>query len=119
MLDARTQRRQQLRANGYMPLPLFGKAPPLKDWQKLTLISRDMITLWSKVWPDAINTGVLTRYMPALDIDILNEEAARAIEELTREKYRKGDGFSCASDNRRNARSCFVRSHRSARSLPT
>ena len=48
MLEARTQRRHQLRANGYMPLPLFGKAPPLKEWQKLTVISRDMITLWEQ-----------------------------------------------------------------------
>jgi hypothetical protein len=31
MLEARTQPRHQLRANGYMPLPLFGKAPPLKE----------------------------------------------------------------------------------------
>ena len=30
MLEARTQRRQQLRANGYMPLPLFGKVPRLR-----------------------------------------------------------------------------------------
>jgi Bifunctional DNA primase/polymerase, N-terminal len=92
-LDARTQRRQQLRANGYMPLPLFGKAPPLKEWQKLTVISRDMITLWSKVWPDAINTGCLTRSMPTLDLDILNEEAARAIEELTRERFEERGWF--------------------------
>jgi Bifunctional DNA primase/polymerase, N-terminal len=87
MLDARSERRQQLRANGYMPLPLFGKVPPLKEWQKLTVISRGMIALWEKVWPDAINTGCLTRAMPALDIDIRNEEAARAIEDLTRERF--------------------------------
>jgi hypothetical protein len=93
MLEARTQRRHQLRANGYMPLPLFGKAPPLKEWQKLTVISRDMITLWGKVWPDAVNTGCLTRLMPALDIDILNEEAARAIEELTRERFEERGWF--------------------------
>jgi Bifunctional DNA primase/polymerase, N-terminal len=87
------RRRQQLRANGYMPLPLFGKAPPLKEWQKLTVISHDMITLWSKVWPDASNTGCLTRYMPALDLDILNEEAARAIEDLVRERFEERGWF--------------------------
>jgi hypothetical protein len=60
MLEARSERRQQLRTRGYMPIPLFGKVPPLKEWQKLTVISRDMIALWNKVWPDAINTGCLT-----------------------------------------------------------
>ena len=81
MTDAIMHRRLQLRAHGYMPLPLFGKVPPLKEWQKLTVISRDMITLWEKVWPDAINTGCLTRTMPALDIDVRNEEAAVCEEE--------------------------------------
>jgi hypothetical protein len=82
MAEARTQRRQQLRARGYMPIPLFGKVPPMKSWQELAVISRDMIELWGKVWPDAVNTGVLTRYTPTLDLDILNEEAARACELL-------------------------------------
>jgi hypothetical protein len=87
MLEARSKRRLQLRTRGYMPIPVFGKAPPLKEWQKLTVISRDMIALWNKVWPDAINTGCLTRLMPALDLDILNEAAARAIEDLARERF--------------------------------
>jgi hypothetical protein len=87
MLEARCERRQQLRARGYMPIPLFGKVPPLKEWQKLTVISRDMIALWNKVWPRAENTGVLTRYTPTLDLDILNEEAARACEEFVGERF--------------------------------
>jgi hypothetical protein len=82
-----SERRQQLRANGYLPIPLFGKVPPLKEWQNYTVISRDMIELWNKVWPDSVNTGVLTRLNPALDIDILNEEAARAVEDLVRERF--------------------------------
>src|SRR5262249_61406682 len=53
-------RRQHLRLTGYLPIPLYGKAPVLKEWQKLTVISRDMIELWAKVWPDAHNTGALT-----------------------------------------------------------
>jgi hypothetical protein len=87
MLEARSERRQQLRARGYMPIPLFGKVPPLKEWQKLSVISRDMINLWNKVWPDADNTGILTRNTPALDIDIRNEAAARAVEDLVRERF--------------------------------
>jgi hypothetical protein len=36
--------------------------------------------------PDATNTGALTHNMPAFDIDILNEAASRAVEELARER---------------------------------
>jgi hypothetical protein len=39
------------------------------------------------MWPDSINTGVLTFDMPTLDADILNEEAARAIEDHVRERF--------------------------------
>jgi hypothetical protein len=46
-----------------------------------------MIRLWTELWPDATNTGILCRTTPALDIDIYNEEAARAVEDLVREKY--------------------------------
>jgi hypothetical protein len=93
MLEARTQRRHQLRANGYQPLPLFGKTPAPKEWQKVERVSSEMITIWAKTWPDASNTGCLTRLMPALDIDILDEEAARAVEELTRERFEEAGWF--------------------------
>jgi Bifunctional DNA primase/polymerase, N-terminal len=86
-------RRLQLRAHGYLPIPLFGKVPPLKQWQNYTVISRDMIELWNKVWPDAINTGILTRLTPALDIDIRNEEAARAVENLARDRFEERGWF--------------------------
>jgi hypothetical protein len=80
-------RRQQLRLNGYLPLPLYGKAPVLKEWQKLTVISHAMIELWDKIFPDAHNTGCLTRWMPTLDLDIFCEPATIAIEELVREHF--------------------------------
>ena len=82
MFAARIERRLQLRARGFMPIPLHGKIPPMKAWQQITVISADMLRLWGISWPDAVNTGVLTRYTPALDLDILNEEAARACEML-------------------------------------
>ena len=43
--------------------------------------------MWARTWPDAINTGILTRITPTLDADILDEDAARAIEDLVREHY--------------------------------
>src|SRR5262245_56782017 len=73
---------------GYTPIPLYGKEPPpygknnkakgLAGWPQLGDVSSEQIQMWARTWQDAINTGVLTRTTPTLDIDILNEEAARA-----------------------------------------
>jgi hypothetical protein len=92
--------RYQLRAAGFCPIPLYGKEPPIKnkkrqnnryrglaDWEQLTEVTREQIDMWSKVWPDALNTGALTRLMPTLDLDILNEDAVRTIESHVREHY--------------------------------
>ena len=74
--DVLAKRAKLLRA-GYAPLPLHGKIPPLKRWQKIESISYEQIEMWGRTWPDAINTGVLTRTTPTLDADILDEAAAR------------------------------------------
>ena len=96
MTDAQTLR-HQLRAAGYCPIPLYGKAPPqygknnkrkgLSGWEQLQDVTAEMIDMWAKTWPDSVNTGALTRTMPTLDLDILNEEAVRAVEGLVREHY--------------------------------
>jgi putative DNA primase/helicase len=89
--------RLALAAAGFIPIPLFGKAPPtfgknnsrkgLSGWQKLDTVTDEMLALWERTWPDAVNTGILTRTTPALDLDILNEEAARAAEDLVRRRF--------------------------------
>jgi hypothetical protein len=99
MTDAQALR-HQLRAAGFCPIPLYGKEPPiygknnkrkgLKRWQELGDVTPEQIDLWSTTWPDAINTGALCRLMPTLDIDILNEDAVRAIEDHVREHYEEG-----------------------------
>jgi hypothetical protein len=96
MTDAQA-RRHQLRNGGYCPIPLFGKEPPiygknnkkkgLKRWQELGDVTAEQIDLWTKVWPDSINTGCLCRFMPTLDLDILSEDAVRALVEHVREQY--------------------------------
>jgi len=96
MTDAQTLR-HQLRAAGYCPIPLYGKEPPrygknnpkkgLAGWQTLTDVTAEQIDMWSKMWPDADNTGCLTRLMPTLDGDILDEAAAKACQEFVRERY--------------------------------
>jgi hypothetical protein len=85
--------------NGYTPLPLFGKEPPqfakhrrgLAGWQYLANVTSSQILMWQRIWPDALNTGILTAPTPALDIDIMNENAAIDTEELVRERF-EGSG---------------------------
>ena len=83
-----TELRLQLRAAGYSPLPLNGKAPSsVKGWQAKFDATHDEIRLWERLYPYDTNTGVLTKFTPALDIDILNPEAAEEIEALARERF--------------------------------
>jgi len=88
MEDARqtdtTALRLRLVRAGFVPLPLHGKIPPNKKWGKTDNVTPEMLAMWAKTWPDAGNTGALTRAMPTLDVDITNEEAARAIEDHVR-----------------------------------
>jgi hypothetical protein len=100
MTNAQTLR-HQLRTAGYCPIPLYGKEPPiynakkknnrhrrgLGEWQLLTDVTAEQIDMWGKTWPDADNTGVLTFNMPVVDIDILHEEAAHAVEDHVRERF--------------------------------
>ena len=79
--------RLQLLASGFAPLPLAGKIPALDAWQKRTETSTGDIDIWTKVFPQATNTGYLTYNTPTLDIDIRNPEAATAIEDLVRSRF--------------------------------
>jgi len=95
MTDAQAYR-HRLREAGYCPIPLYGKAPPqygknnqrkgLRQWQTLHEVTAEMVDMYSKTWPDAENTGALTRTMPTLDIDILNADAVRACVDYVREQ---------------------------------
>jgi hypothetical protein len=78
--------RQQLLRNGYDPLPLSGKAPPMNGWQNKHA-NRDEIDLWSTMYAGCGNTGILTARVPTLDIDILDEDAAMAVEDLARAHF--------------------------------
>ncbi|MHC2839807.1 bifunctional DNA primase/polymerase [Bradyrhizobium diazoefficiens] len=80
-----TDVRMQLRRNGFDPIPVIGKRPPLDEWQKRTETSAGDIEMWAKLYPDARNTGILTRHAPTLDIDILDPDAADAVEGKVRE----------------------------------
>lgn len=79
--------------NGFVPTPLHGKVPVLKEWQKKTSTNRDEIALWGRLYPTATNTGALTQKAPTIDIDITIEPAAVAIEELAREEFEERGTF--------------------------
>jgi hypothetical protein len=79
--------RQALVDHGYVPIPVKGKIPPFKKWQNVDNVSSAMLAAWDKNWPAATNTGILTKFTPTLDADILNEPAAVAIEDLVRERF--------------------------------
>src|SRR5262245_38658107 len=107
------ERRKQLLHAGYVPTPVGGKRGVLKAWQKKIETNDAEIDLWSELYPDAKSTGLLTRLMPALDLDILDQDAAEACEALARDGLKRRDIFSCALVSRRSARLYFAPTSRS------
>jgi len=85
--------RHRLMLAGYSPVPVSGKAPPLETWQTKHTTNDDELRLWDRDLPHARSTGVLTRLTPALDIDILSEDAAEAVEALARERFEERGYF--------------------------
>ena len=79
--------RRALLRNGYSPIPVNGKAPPMNGWEKKFQTNNAEIDLWSKTWPTATNTGILTQRTPAVDIDIMVPAAAEAIEQIARNTF--------------------------------
>jgi hypothetical protein len=81
--DGLTAQRVRLRDAGFAPIPVRGKKPPFLEWQKRTGVTDAEIEAWRKYK----GTGLLTRLMPTLDVDIYNPEAAKEVEELVRERF--------------------------------
>ncbi len=82
--------RRRVLAAGFNPIPLAGKLPVLKAWQKHDGVSDLEISTWSTRYPLATNTGILTATAPALDIDILDPDAAAAVEALVKARFEDG-----------------------------
>ncbi len=85
--------RKQLQRTGFSPLPLVGKRPVQNEWQKFADPSESEIDLWPRIYPAAENTGILTKFAPALDIDILDHDAAAAVERLVRDRFEEMGAF--------------------------
>jgi hypothetical protein len=78
---------------GFTPVACIGKAPVKKAWQALHEPTEFDIKFWTQTAPAALNTGILARLAPALDIDICDPEAAAAIEALARERFEESGYF--------------------------
>jgi hypothetical protein len=87
-----TEVRLQMWRNGYAPVPLAGKRCYLTGWETKTGAGMSEIGSWASVRPDWSNTGALTRMMPTLDLDLLNQEAACIAEDIVRRRY-EGHGL--------------------------
>ena len=83
-----TDDRLRLLANGYLPLPLQGKRPDCrKEWQKGLSLNEGYVRAWERDFPQADNTGILARYTPCLDLDVLDEECVEAMEAHVRDNW--------------------------------
>jgi hypothetical protein len=85
--DRLTELRLRLHDAGFSPIPCQGKKPAPSCWEQKIDTTADEIALWSQVFQYADNTGILTKATPAADIDIVNPEAAEAVEALARERF--------------------------------
>ena len=70
-LDRATVYRKKLLAAGYLPIPVNGKAPPIQGWSDIQATD-GLIDRWADQYPSATNTGIITAYTPAIDIDVLD-----------------------------------------------
>src|SRR5262249_29680051 len=88
-----TALRLRLRRNGFHLVPLEGKVPYIKGWQEKFLTTNDNeIRLWPRIYHLASNTGVLAKFTPGIEDDIMIEPAAVAVEMLAREFFEeRGD----------------------------
>jgi hypothetical protein len=78
--------RLKLLENGLDPVIVSGKVPVMNGWPLLPLTA-ESLREWTYQYPSAINTGTRAKNTPALDIDIMHQEAAEAVEALARQHF--------------------------------
>jgi len=78
-LDKAHAHRLALLAGGYVPIPVNGKRPTNANWQNDVAPSESEIVSWKAICRDAFNTGILTKWTPAIDIDVTDNIVANAI----------------------------------------
>jgi Bifunctional DNA primase/polymerase, N-terminal len=65
-------------ANGYEPIPVAGKRPLIDFWQSRA-VNEEVVRTWDGMGP---NTGMRTARTPVFDIDILDKDGARVVENV-------------------------------------
>ncbi len=85
--------RHQLKTAGFSPIPLVGKIPEFDGWQTKLDVAAEEIENWARIYPRLRNTGILTKFTPAIDIDIMDPAAADAVELLARERFEEKGHF--------------------------
>lgn len=71
----------QLVANGFEPLPVIGKAVLIQGWQSGPIDVQRIVAM-REACPQALSTGLRTRFLPAIDIDIVKIEDIKGISSL-------------------------------------
>ena len=87
-----TATRRKLVLAGYKIIPVEGKIPEIKGWPKINA-GLDDLPRWGVLYPSYINTGTLAAHTPAVDIDIMIEDAANAAEDLLRQRFGRRGTF--------------------------
>ena len=95
-MNPHDQRLLLLRAD-YDPIPCNGKRPAMDDWAARERTNPAEIGMWSSAggYLFAQNTGLRTKFTPAIDIDIMDPEVAGAIEDLARETFEEHGATPC------------------------
>jgi putative DNA primase/helicase len=78
--------RLRLLENGFDPVIVSGKAAVMTGWPHLQPTA-ERLREWTYQHPGATNTGNRARNAPALDIDIMHQAAAEAVEVLARRHF--------------------------------
>jgi hypothetical protein len=89
-MDRAHVHRLALLGGGYVPIPLNGKHPTNAAWQSDVAPDESEIASWKTTCGNAFNTGILTKWTPAIDIDVTDEAVANAIAEHAAELVDEG-----------------------------
>src|SRR5262245_57923236 len=89
-LDKAHAYRLALRVGDYVPIPLNGKRPTNTAWQSDVMPDEPEITSWKTMCGKAFNTGILTKWTPAIDIDVMDGVVANAIADRAAELIDEG-----------------------------
>ena len=79
ILDRASAVRKKLLRAGFLPIPCIGKTINITDWPNIIATEAD-IDSWFTRYPDAMNTGLLTRTTPAIDLDVYDPDVAEELE---------------------------------------